>query len=87
MVTCFSAGRQGGPKKRILYCDAAVTKLFWADSVLNAETAHEVGIENMLDESRAVSLADVLEVRAGVDLDPETPTAALRAATKLFMNP
>ena len=75
-------GRQGGPKKRVLYCDFGVTKLFWSDAQISAETAHEVGIETLIDASRMVELSAIVEVRAGVDLDPDTSTTALRTAAK-----
>lgn len=75
-------GRQGGPKKRVLFSDFGVTKLFWADSMLSVETVNEVGIDTMFDESRSVNIADILEVRAGVDLDPETSNTALQKAAK-----
>ena len=50
--------------------------------MLSVETAHEVGIETMMDETRSVNIADIIEIRAGVDLDPETSTAALQKAAK-----
>lgn len=59
-----------------------MTQLFWTDSVLNPEEVHQKGIDAFIDPNRTVQLSDVLEVRAGVDLDPETTTAALRTAAR-----
>jgi hypothetical protein len=81
-MSSVRSGRQGGPKKRVLYCDFGVTKLFWSDSMLNPETVHEVGLDTVINAARSIELCDVLEVRAGVDLDPETTTTALRTAAK-----
>lgn len=76
------SGRQGGPKQRILYCDFNVTKLYWTNSVVDADAAHSSGIESQFDPSKMVNMADVVEVRAGTDLDPDTTLAALKAASK-----
>lgn len=59
-----------------------MTKLFWSNSLLSAEQAHEVGIDNMIDESKTVNIADITEVRAGTDLDPDTTMKALQIAAK-----
>jgi len=59
-----------------------VTKLYWTNSVVDADAAHTTGLEAQLDPTKMVNLVDVLEVRAGTDLDPETPLAALKIGTK-----
>lgn len=79
---CTILGRQGGPKKRILYCDFGVSKLFWSNSLLSVEQANEVGIDNLIDESKTVHITDITEVRAGTDLDPDTSLKALQIAAK-----
>jgi hypothetical protein len=77
-------GRQGAPHMRVLYCDANVTKLFWsATAVTSSNTAEATrDIEQSLDPSKTIAIADIIEVRAGTDIDPETSTAALKAAAK-----
>lgn len=65
-----------------MYCDYNVTKLFWASSLVDADLAHTSGIESLFDASKTVNLSEVIEVRAGTDLDPETSLAALKTATK-----
>jgi hypothetical protein len=73
---CCAVGRQGAPRKRMLFCDPSTTTLFWASDDTKS------GGMPTLDPSKAIRLSDVLEVRAGTDLDPETSTADLNFAAK-----
>jgi hypothetical protein len=66
-------GRQGKPKKRILTCDPNVTVLFWL-----AEN-EDKDVESVR-EAKSISLSDVVEIREGIDIDPETSSGALTAA-------
>jgi hypothetical protein len=72
-MTVIKHGRQGKPKKRILTCDPNVTVLFWL-----AEN-EENDVDSVL-EAKSFNLSDVIEIREGTDIDPETSSTALTAA-------
>jgi hypothetical protein len=67
-------GRQGKPKRRILTCDPEVTLLFWVPDSTAPNDAESY------KEGRSINLEEVLEIREGVEIDPETSSAALTAA-------
>ena len=80
----YATGRHGGPKRRMLYCDKEVTKLFWTD-IISFEHGSNTSVTDKLltvDVDHVISLSHVLELQAGADIDPETHTAALELAAK-----
>lgn len=79
-------GRKGAPKMRILYCDFAVTKLYWSENGIDtdAEITNEVEINKKSDAiaNRSINISDIIEIRAGTDIDPDTSSTALKLAAK-----
>jgi hypothetical protein len=73
-MSVIKHGRQGKPKRRILTCDSNVTLLFWLP-----ETSQTNDVEQ-LKEGKSINISDVLDIREGVEIDPETSSAALTAA-------
>jgi hypothetical protein len=73
-MSVIKHGRQGKPKRRILTCDPNVTILFWLP-----ETGQTNDVEQ-LKEGKSINISDVLDIREGVEIDPETSSAALTAA-------
>jgi hypothetical protein len=69
-------GRKGGPKDRLLLCNPAVTRLYWSDDHNSTE---------LPDDSKSISLREVLEIRRANDPDPDRPgligTEVLRRAS------
>lgn len=57
-------GRKGGPKERLLLCNGAVTRLYWSGDLTSTA---------LPDDSKSVSLREVLEIRRGTDPDPDKP--------------
>ncbi len=68
----FLIGRSGKPKKKVIYCDNILSKIYWS------ETPNETNLTNM----RFIDLTQIIELRHGNEMDPEskklTGTSILR---------
>lgn len=53
----------------MLYCDSEVKKLFW----------EKIGNDYSSD-SKFIHIKDIIEVRAGIDIDPQSPLKVLETA-------
>lgn len=65
LLCSLRAGRQNQPKKKRLQCDEDVTRLFWAAAS---------------DSTKAVYLAEVLEMRTALEVDTDASSPAAVAA-------
>ena len=64
-------GRQGKPKRKLLFCNPQVTVLMWKAETLDDEETKDV---------RFINISDIKSIRLGKDIDPTTSDAVLEAA-------
>jgi hypothetical protein len=63
-------GRQGLPKRRLLQCNSGMTRLYWQPELYSSSTT---GLApDLPEESKSISIKDILAIRTGTDIDPDT---------------
>jgi len=73
-------GRNGILRRKLLCCEYETGKIFFASESMSSELAY--GNLDEIDDANILNLRDIIELRRGTDIDPESPYKALEIAAK-----
>jgi len=81
----FISGRNGISKRKLLCCEYDTGKLFFASESMSSTSKKPESTDDHLDEiddAKILNLSDIIELRRGTDIDPESPYKAIELAAK-----
>jgi len=79
-IIILISGRNGIPRRKLLCCEYETGKIFFASESMSSELADDNLDE--IDDAKILNLSDIIELRRGTDIDPESPYKALELAAK-----
>jgi len=79
-IIILISGRNGTPRRKLLCCEYETGKIFFASESMSSELAY--GNLDEIDDANILNLRDIIELRRGTDIDPESPYTALEIAAK-----